>query len=155
MGSSIFLPHSVGHTRYTERGGESVCTTFITFSILTINNLLNIMHYHIIIISSSTLLSSSHKKHNMIHSTPYFTCKPKSWGENHGSLIIVVFQQQLEEDNNPLITMTSILQLQLEGDYNPLIYMLQPEGSSNSLVLRIQPEGGYNPLSFPHPTTLI
>ena len=35
--------------------------------------------------------------------------------------------------------MTSILQLQLEGGYNPLIYMLQLEGSSNSLVLLLQP----------------
>ena len=50
----------VGHTRYIERGGESVCATFITFSILAINNLFNIMDDYIIIISSSTLLSSYH-----------------------------------------------------------------------------------------------
>ena len=63
-------------------GGESVCAVFIKFSTLTINNLFNIMHYHIIIISSPALLLSSHRK----HSTQDFTWKPKSWGENHESL---------------------------------------------------------------------
>ena len=91
----------------------------------------------------------------MIHSAPYFTWKPESWGKNHIILIIIVFQQQLEGGNNPLITMNSILQLQLEGGYNTLIYRLQHEGISKSLVLQLQPEGGYNPLSLPRPATQI
>ena len=61
----------------------------------------------------------------------------------------------MEGGNNPLITMNSILQLQLERGYNPLIYRIQPEGRSNPMLLRLQPKGGYNPLSLPHPTTLI
>ena len=91
----------------------------------------------------------------MIHSTLEFTWKPKSWGKNHRSLIIIVFQQQLEGGNDPLITMNSNIQLQLEGGYNPLIYMIQPKGSSNSLVLQLQSEGGYNLLSFPCPAIVI
>ena len=70
-------------------------------------------------------------------------------GKKNKTVIIVVFQQHLEGVNNSLITMTSILQIQLEGGYNPLIYRLQPEGSSNSLVLQLQPERGYNPFSLP------
>ena len=113
-------------------------------------------HYHYMIISIVIIIISlsSHRKHsNIVHKI--FTWKPKSWGENHGSLIIVVFQQQLEGGHNLLITMTSILQLQLGGDYNSLIYRLEPKGSYNSLVLRLQSEGGYNLLSFPCPATLI
>ena len=45
----------------------------------------------------------------------------------------------MEGGNNPLITMTSVIQLQLEGGYNPLIYRLQPEGIYNSLVIQLQP----------------
>ena len=132
-----------------------MCIVFITFSTLIINNLFNIMHYHIIIITSSTLLSSSsHGKHNnTIHNI--FTWKPKSWGGNHGSLFKIVFQKYLEGSNNPLITKTSIFQLQLEGGYDPLIYRLRLEGSCHSLVFRLLPEGGYDLLSLPRPATLI
>ena len=61
----------------------------------------------------------------------------------------------MEGGNNPLITKTSIFQLQLEGGYDFLIYRLQPEGSYHSLVFQLQPEGGYDLLSLPHPTTMI
>ena len=59
--------------------------------------------------------------------------EPKSLRGNHKSLIIIVFQQQMEGGNNPLATMNSIIQLKIEGGYNPLIYKLQPEGIPISL----------------------
>ena len=55
------------------------------------------------------------------------------------AFIIIVFQQQLEGGNNPLVIIISILQLQLEGGYNPLIYRLQPEGSPSSLYFMPRP----------------
>ena len=110
-------------------------------------------HYHYIIINIIIIIiASSHQKHSMKHRTPYFTWKPKSLGKNHRSLYNS-FPEINEGGNNPLITMTSVIQIQLEGGYNPLIYRLQPEGIYNSLVIQLQPEGGYNPLSFPRLAT--
>ena len=76
-------------------------------------------------------------------------------GGNHGSIFKIVFQKLLEGGNNPLITKTSIFQLQLEGGYDHLIYRFQPEGSYHSLVFRLPPKGGYDLLSLPRPATLI
>ena len=85
----------------TQRGGVNLCAVFIYFSTFIINNLFNIMHYHIIIISSSALLSSSlHRKHNnTVHRI--FTWKPKSWGENHRSLFKIVFPEITRRRQQP------------------------------------------------------
>ena len=60
---------------------------FFNFSNQQLIQYYGLSHYHYFIIKIiSIIISSSHKKHSMIHTTPYFAWKPTSWGENHRSL---------------------------------------------------------------------
>jgi hypothetical protein len=54
--------------------------------------------------------------------------------------------------NNTFIGRTNlqIIQHQLEGGTNPLIYRNQPRGRTNSLSSLHQLEGGYDPLIYRH-----
>ena len=82
----------------TQRGGaESVRAVFITFSTFIINNLFNIMHYHIIIISSSALLSSSYHHHYIESITTQYTGflrgNPSLGGKTTEAFLIIAVQK--------------------------------------------------------------
>ena len=108
----------------TERGGVNQCIAFYYFFNFYNQQLIQyfaLSHYHCMIISIVIIIisSSSHRKQsNTVHEI--FTWKPKSWGENHGSLFKIVSQKSLEGGNTPLLQRLQFLQLQLEGGYDPL-----------------------------------
>ena len=94
----------VEQSRNTERGGESVCSLYFFFNFYN-QQLIQYYassHYHYMIISIVIIIisSSSHRKHsNIVHKI--LTWKPKSWGENHISLLVNSFPETTGRRKQP------------------------------------------------------